>query len=190
MEKTCTICKLEKDVSSFNKNSSRKNGYRSECKDCRKKLTKEYRLKNVDKINEYNTLYRRGIKKDNPKLTVEEKKKKVSKYTTNYIKDRSKIDNTFRIKIIVRCAISKSFKNGYTKRSKTQSILGISYEDFKYYIESQFTDNMSWDNYGKWELDHKIPISRANTEEDIYRLNHYTNFQPLWMNENRKKGNK
>ena len=49
---------------------------------------------------------------------------------------------------------------------------------------------MTWNNYGEWELDHIIPISSATTEEEVYKLNHYTNFQPLWMSENRKKGNK
>ena len=33
-------------------------------------------------------------------------------------------------------------------------------------------------NYG-WDIDHIIPISSAITEEDIIRLNHYTNLQPL-----------
>ena len=39
-------------------------------------------------------------------------------------------------------------------------------------------------------MDHIIPISSAETEEDIYRLNHYTNFQPLYWEDNLRKGNK
>jgi len=68
--------------------------------------------------------------------------------------------------------------------------LGISYDDFKTYIESLFTENMSWENYGEWELDHKVPISLATTVEEIYSLNHYTNFQPLWASDNKSKGNR
>ena len=49
---------------------------------------------------------------------------------------------------------------------------------------------MSWENQGKWHLDHIIPISSAKTEEDVIRLNHYTNFQPLWAEDNFKKGKK
>ena len=58
---------------------------------------------------------------------------------------------------------------------------------------------MNWDNYGKyngelnygWDLDHIIPVASAKTEEDIYKLNHYTNFQPLcsFTNRNIKKDN-
>jgi hypothetical protein len=79
---------------------------------------------------------------------------------------------------------------GYKKNSKTSNILGCSFEEFKSYIESQFNDNMSWKNYGEWHLDHKIPVSWAETEEQIYELNRYTNFQPLWSFDNLSKGNK
>ena len=48
---------------------------------------------------------------------------------------------------------------------------------------------MNRENQGTyWHLNHIIPISSAQTEEDVYRLNHYTNFQPLyWLNNLRKK---
>jgi hypothetical protein len=49
---------------------------------------------------------------------------------------------------------------------------------------------MTIHNYGQWELDHKMPISSAQTEEDIIRLNHYSNYQPLWKKDNLKKSNK
>lgn len=58
---------------------------------------------------------------------------------------------------------------------------------------------MTYDNHGKyngeynfgWDIDHIIPISSAKTIEDVIRLNHYTNFQPLDSYENRvvKKDN-
>ena len=58
------------------------------------------------------------------------------------------------------------------------------------YIENQFKEGMSFDNHGEWELDHKIPVSSANSEDEIIKLNHYTNFQPLWKLENRLKSDK
>ena len=77
--------------------------------------------------------------------------------------------------------------NGYIKSNSSENILGCSFEHFKIHLESQFEHWMCWDNYGLyngelnygWDLDHIIPISSASTEEDIYKLNHYTNFQPL-----------
>jgi len=53
---------------------------------------------------------------------------------------------------------------------------------------------MNWDNQGKgngyWSLDHIYPLSKAKTVEELYKLCHYTNLQPLWDSENIKKRNK
>ncbi len=49
---------------------------------------------------------------------------------------------------------------------------------------------MTLSNHGKWHLDHIIPISYAKSKEEVYILNHYTNFQPLWAIDNLSKGNK
>jgi hypothetical protein len=49
---------------------------------------------------------------------------------------------------------------------------------------------MSWDNYGKWHIDHIIPLSSANNEDEVYKLCHHTNLQPLWAEDNLKKSNK
>jgi hypothetical protein len=74
--------------------------------------------------------------------------------------------------------------------SQDHDILGISYTNFKIYIENLFKDGMTWENYGKWHLDHKTPISWAKTEKEVIELNHYTNFQPMWAIENLSKGNR
>ena len=82
---------------------------------------------------------------------------------------------------------------GYNKNTRTYKILGCTYEEFKLHIESKFEEWMNWDNYGKyngeerygWDLDHIIPLSSATTEEDIIRLNHYSNIQPLCSYVNR-----
>ena len=47
---------------------------------------------------------------------------------------------------------------------------------------------MCWLNHGDWHIDHKIPLAAAKTKEDVIRLNHYTNLQPLWAAENLAKG--
>lgn len=100
----------------------------------------------------------------------------------------------YKLTIYIRVSIQKNFKeNGYKKNSKTELILGCSFNEFKSYLESQFEDWMNWDNYGRyekgkynigWDIDHIIPVSSAKTEEDVIKLNHYTNLQPLicsWM---------
>ena len=90
-------------------------------------------------------------------------------------------------------------RNGYSKKSKTEDILGCSFKEFKEHIESQWEDWMSWGNHGKyngdlnygWDLDHIKPLILSENEEDMIKLNHHTNFQPLcgYINRYVKKDN-
>ena len=79
---------------------------------------------------------------------------------------------------------------GLGKTSRTHEYLGCTYGEFAIHIESLFKDGMNWTNRHLWQLDHIEPISRAVTEEDVRRLSHYTNLQPLWAEDNNRKSNK
>lgn len=81
-------------------------------------------------------------------------------------------------------------RGGYTKRSKTWGLLGCDLATFKKHIESLFLPGMTWENRGKygWHVDHVMPLASAKTQEDIERLCHYTNTQPLWAMDNHRKG--
>ena len=97
----------------------------------------------------------------------------------------------FKVKDNLRSRCWIAFNDMSIKKSKkTSEILGTDYETFKMHMESQFKDNMSWDNYGEWHIDHIIPLASANTEEELIKLFHYTNTQPLWAEENLSKGSK
>ena len=77
--------------------------------------------------------------------------------------------------------------NGYTKRARSFKIIGCSFDYLKNHIESLMTKGMTWDNYGEWHIDHNIPLAAATTEEEILRLNHYTNLKPMWAGDNIRK---
>lgn len=148
-----------------------------------KKYEKMYYLENKDKVKERSSNYRR----ENSDKIKEYREK--NKENRNY-KRRCKMkeDNLYRLEYNIRKMLHYIFKNyGFSKKSKTVEVLGCSFEEFKLYIESKFEPWMNWENKGLyngelnygWDLDHIIPVSSAITEDDIIRLNHYTNFQPL-----------
>ncbi len=105
-------------------------------------------------------------------------------------KNKFENDPLFALKKRLRTLIRGSFrKSGYTNFAmKTESIVGISYNEFKIYMESKFVNGMSWENRGEWHIDHIIPLSSAKSEDELIALSHYTNLQPLWAMDNLKKG--
>lgn len=126
-------------------------------------------------MNEYND----KIRLENPNSKSLERKKHYQKY---------KNDPIFALSKRLRQRLFHVLRN--YKSKSTLEILGCSYEEFKTHIESQFTDGMSWDRLGDIHIDHIIPVSSAETVEEVYKLNHYINLQPLWAKDNLSKYNK
>ena len=81
---------------------------------------------------------------------------------------------------------------GKTKGVSAVRDLGISIPEFREYIENQFQDGMTWDNYGEWHIDHIIPLISFDLtdKEQALKACHYTNLQPLWAKDNLSKGGK
>jgi hypothetical protein len=169
---------------------------------------KDYYLKNKNKLNESS---KKNYEKNKEKCNLQskswrennsERDKELKKiwYEKNkhkrpkQIKERKKKDPLFKLKSAISTRIRNGIKStGFSKNFKTKEILGCTYEDFKDYLESKWESWMNWDNYGLyngelnygWDLDHIIPLNTAKTEEDVIKLNHYINFQPLCSKVNR-----
>jgi len=155
-----------------------------------KERQKEYYLKNKEKLKEYNEEYysnnKEKLKEYKKEYRLNNKDKR-----NEYYKQRRKTDPLFKLSGNISSLIRISIKNqGYSKRSKTYKILGCTFEEFKIHLDKQFTKGMTWENQGEWHLDHIYPVSLAEDEDHLIKLNHYTNFQPLWAIDNLVKGNK
>ncbi len=210
--KKCTKCGFDKLLLDFSKLKKSNDGYRTRCKTCEDEYSKEYYEKNKDKISIRGKLYceknkekeiKRGKlyrekNKDEIKLKrkiyYKKNKQRISITKSKYVKKRLAIDPLYKLTFTIRRAICLSLtKHNYVKNSKTQKILGCSFIEFKTYLENKFEKWMNWDNHGKyngqlnfgWDIDHIIPLCTAKCEEDIIRLNHYTNLQPLCSYTNR-----
>ena len=200
-ERICTKCSLVKPFSEFNTSKKSNCGVGSICKFCAeeaRKLKKEI----VKEVPDFKICTKCNIEKDSSSFVKDISKSDgiscVCKPCTNKHRvHRCSTDATFRLSNSIRKTMTSAFANcvkgKYTKSNKTENILGVSFSDFKYIIESQFLNWMNWDNYGKYngniaygyDIDHIIPISYAKTEDEIYLLNHWSNFQPLCSKINR-----
>ena len=143
-----------------------------------KKEHLEYLLKNKDKISKRQRKY------------IKTHKKQISEYRRN----RRKTDIDFKIIGYLRTRVWESLR-GNSKSEHTIKMLGCSIEFLKKYLESKFTEGMTWENYGtgwngrgetEWHIDHIRPCASFDLSKpsEQFRCFHYTNLQPLWAREN------
>ena len=130
-------------------------------------------------------------KKDKKKAQILEFKKNNPDWHKEYVKNRLKTDDLFRLSVNYRTRTCVAFKSkGLRKKSKTREMLGCTFEEMQQHLINQFTEGMTIENYGEWHIDHIIPLSLANTKEELIKLTHYTNLQPLWASDNMSKNDK
>jgi hypothetical protein len=128
------------------------------------------------------------------KSSIGENKKLIKIKRNERYRIRIKEDIIYKLKISLRSMVKNSFlRKGFKKDNKTEYIIGCSLDFLRNHLESKFEPWMTWDNKGLyngelnygWDIDHIIPLSTAETEDDIIKLNHYTNLQPLCSKINR-----
>lgn len=147
-----------------------------------------WKLKNNEQRKKY---YRKNKDKfrAQQKKYYQENKEKVRKLNNAWKNKKRKEDGFYRMKINLRNRI-REYLIGDLNGKRTKEIVGLDKENFKSYIQNKFTDGMSWDNYGKWHLDHIIPLCNAKNNNEALLLNHYSNLQPLWAEDNLRKNRK
>lgn len=201
--KKCIQCDKRRLVKFFNKRITSKDGFRNSCKICETAQCKKYYLTNQSTIVNWKNTNRIKIQqyqKDYYTKYREQNKEKIKKYKKQYqIKNRTKIskrlnnryknDINYRIKHNLRTRFNLAIKNN-SKKSSITKLLGCSIQEFKEYIEQKFTENMTWNNYGQWHMDHIKPccnfdLSYKDQQEICF---HYSNLQPLWAKDNLSKG--
>jgi hypothetical protein len=218
--KKCSICQEEKSLSFFNfRNDNQK--YRENCKLCQAQKNKQWRIKTNHDYNRYwNNLI--SERKRHRKL-YQKHKEKYQLYGRTYYhsninyyivqsktykqthrkeinahrKLRKKTDPSYLLIESTRTSIINHLKS-INKSDHTIDLLGCTNNQYCLYLESLFTEGMSWKNYGhgcgKWNIDHIIPCSffkdYFGDPAEQHRCFHYTNTRPLWSNENLSKSDK
>jgi hypothetical protein len=91
--------------------------------------------------------------------------------------------------------IRSQVRRALVDRDKTpdryKAAIGCTYRELAIHIESQFQPGMTWENMGKWHIDHITPVAHfLENDPEGFAWNHYTNLQPLWARDNLSKGAK
>lgn len=106
-------------------------------------------------------------------------------------KEKRDNDPVFATAHRIRRLTAFAFKRkGYKKNGTAEQLLGCTWEQLKTHIESKFLPGMDWSNRHKWHVDHIIPLASAKTPEEVEDLCKWHNLQPLWKEDNLKKGAK
>jgi hypothetical protein len=198
MKKQCNKCKEFKDSIEFHKRNYSLDGLQATCKLCAKTTRgtnynsinikrREWRQKNLEKCRAYD-------RKKNAERIEDRKlwrKKNKSKLTIYYREKSRRLRKNIQIRIRDNLATRiRAALSGRVKKSiNTQELIGCSVTELKLHLEKKFKTGMSWENYGKWHIDHIRPCCSFNLG-DIQQQKecfHYSNLQPLWALENSRK---
>lgn len=205
--KYCTKCNTFVDVRIFAKNKKTWDGLYAFCLTCKRKRAAIYYEDNAETIinksisyaqehkykvkqyqQEYKQLNAKELKQDR-KVWERNNQETIKEYNKLYKRDRRQ-ETEYRLLENLRNRLGRAAKG--SKSDKTTDLIGCDISTLKTHLECLFKDGMTWDNYGKWHIDHIIPCSSfdLSIEEEQRRCFHYTNLQPLWAIDNIKKGTK
>ena len=161
--------KKQYDKQYYQENKEKIKQYRQENKEKIRQCNKKYRKENGEKIKQYQKQYR------------QENKEKIRQC----MKRRYHSDPLFRMISTYRRGLRGAFENIKQKKiCKSLESLDTTWDHFHDHIAQQFQPGMTWDNFGEWHFDHIKPINLATNEQEVIELSHYTNFRPLWAEEN------
>lgn len=169
--------------------------YREKNREKIKKANKRWRDKNKEKVRENNKRWKEKNKdrvRELSRLYRERNRDKLNSQLRERHRVRVKEDEMYKLIKATRSNVHAAFKRSiYNKNTSTSDLLGISWDKYKLYLESMFSDEMNWDNYGSyWNIDHIYPLSLARDEDELYGLLHYRNTRPMISADNSSKNNK
>ena len=205
----CKACIRESGRKYGEKNRDRIRKYQRDNKDSFSERHKKYREENREAIAEGKKRYAAENKEkiaskqrkyyvDNREKYCEERRKYREKHRERcnmdckkwaeankerryaYRKRRRECDPVFALSMRVRGSIRRSLEwEGSRKKSATSVILGCSFSDLRTHLGINGVEDL----VGK-QIDHICPIAQAQTEEEVYKLNHFSNLQVMTSEDN------
>lgn len=178
----------QKNLNTKNKKVAADIELRNEIKKLNRKLN---RKENDKRIHHDWYLKNKTIQQQKRKIYTAEHREEIAKTSREYQSLKLKTDINFKLIKNLRGRVYSAVK-GLDKSASTITLVGCSIDELKNYLSSKFTEGMSFENYGKWHIDHIKPCASFDlsikSEQKI--CFHYTNLQPLWAKDNLIKNNK
>lgn len=204
--KHCPDCDNWNPLTSFRGNKKFWDGLHTYCRVCAKTRDARKHSKRRDAVSIRNKEYYQENKNyilQRNKSYVEKNKNDVNQYKSDWQKEngerrrirlneRYRTEPNFKIAVNLRTRILNALKNNQ-KVGTTLDLLGCSVDFFREYLGSMFREGMSWDNHGTvWHIDHKKPCASFDLSdpEQQKQCFHHTNMQPLYWQDNLKKGDR
>lgn len=148
-----------------------------------KEYSKDYYRENRDEILENKRVFR--------SLNQDHIRERDRKYDRTGIDKRRRSTPKGKLSANMQRGIRRGILSGSKSGRRTFELLGYSVDELKAHLEALFEDGMSWENYGEWHIDHKIPLAAHNYETpddiDFKRAWSLDNLQPLWAEDNWRK---
>ena len=173
----------------------------------RRNYQKEYRRKNAEKVRVWDraakSAYVTKLKSEGRASLLYDKEQKKEYYARPEVRARIRkahnkkmqSDPVYKLRRVIKGRIKRALDKNY-KSGSAIALLGCGIRELKVRLESQWKAGMGWHNYGghrldSWEIDHRIPLSSFDLykPEQLAAACHYSNLQPLWRTENRRKSN-
>jgi hypothetical protein len=167
----------------------RANERRTAAKHRRKKaeIVAQWRKRNPDRVKHYAVEHRRRYRTD-PVFRAQRQ----ATYNRHAQIQRDLRTNraiSAKLRNRIYCALTIA---GTKRAAASFDLIGCTVAELRQHLEGQFTDGMSWDNYGKhgWHVDHIRPCASFDLTdpEQQRQCFHYSNLQPLWASDNISKG--
>jgi len=114
-------------------------------------------------------------------------------HLAEYMRTQRNENPQYLIRDRIQSRLNTMLKSRGSKKSDTlENYCGCTIEMLVIHIESQFKQGMTWENKGEWEIDHIKPCALFDLTDDVQAKEcfNWSNLQPLWTEENRRKSDK
>lgn len=189
--KFCPICNESKDVTLFSRRLKNKDKLDTYCRSCSTAKSREWNKNNKYRRREINKSY--SIKNRDKVLKdmrdwYQNNREYAIKKVSQRIAQREKTDINFKISRLLRSRLCSALKHNLKSGSAVKN-LGCTIQELRLHLESKFQPGMTWENHGKWHIDHIVPLCSFDLTdiEQLKKACHYTNLQPLWPQQNLNK---